>query len=404
MYERELSKKLRDRIEEPRRFIQIVIGPRQTGKTTAVRQAMEKAGQPIHFISADDPKLLTGEWIRHGWEVGRELAHKAAAEDPSAGALLVIDEVQKVEQWSSYIKMFWDEDARTDTNLKVVLTGSSSMMLKRGMAESLMGRFEVLHSTHWSYKECKEAFDYSLDEYLYYGGYPGSSNFRGDVDRWISYMTESIVEPTIATDILQVEQVRKPALMRALFLLGAAYSGQELSYAKILGQLQDAGNTVTLAGYLDLLSNAGMLCGLEKFSEALVRRKKSSPRFMVYDPSLMIYASEARPEKMNTDLAWRGHLVESAVGAYLLARSRQERFTVHYWRDRGIEVDFVLRRGNQLTAIEVKSGRVKGTGGAYEFMKRNPTARSIIVGSSDVSLADFLLGKIDLFSTVGGDS
>ena len=397
MYERKLVAQLSSRIKEHRKFIQIVVGPRQTGKTTAVKQALKSANQPVHFVSADDPRLLSGEWIRQEWEVARSLAKKERVPEELEGALLVIDEIQKVEQWSSYVKMLWDEDSWNDLNLRVVLTGSSSLLLRKGMAESLMGRFEVLQSTHWNLEECHHAFGYTLDDYLYYGGYPGGSSLKGDSQRWIRYMTDSIVEPTIAQDILQIELVQKPALLKALFMLGAAYSGQELSYTKILGQLQDAGNTVTLAGYLNLLESAGMLCGLEKYSDALVRRKRSTPRFMVFDPSLMVYASDATPERLDSDKTWRGHLVESAVGAYLLARGKEEGFSVTYWRDRSTEVDFVLQKGEFITAIEVKSGRVKGYGGSLEFLKRYPEALCFTIGSPNFPLEDFLLGKFDLF-------
>jgi len=392
MFERALVQKLVDRMNEPRRFIQMVVGPRQTGKTTAVYQALSHLNQPTRFVSADEPSILTADWLKGEWSQARLLA-----QDSEDGAILVIDEIQKMPQWSTTVKFLWDEDARLGTNLRVILTGSSALLLRKGMKESLMGRFEVLRSTHWIYEECREAFGYTLDEFLYFGGYPGSAELRVDPVRWMQYMGDSIVEPTISQDILQMEEIRKPALMRALFMLGATYSGQELSYTKILGQLQDAGNTVTLAHYLALLGSAGLLTGLGKFSHELVRARKSSPRFMVEDTSLMVYASGTTREKLDQDSTWRGHLVESAVGAYLLTRAQEERFEVYYWRDRNHEVDFVIRKGNALTAIEVKSGRIKGVGGGLEFMKRNPEALVHIVGSPHLPLEDFLLGRVRLF-------
>jgi len=397
MFQRKLATELLKRITEPRKRIQIVLGPRQTGKTTAVGQAIHSAGIRSHFVSADDPQMLSGEWIRNAWNYGRTLAAEEEAKGSSDGALLVIDEIQKVDQWSAYVKLLWDEDVRTKVNLKVILTGSSSLLLAKGMADSLMGRFEVLQSTHWSFQECEDAFGYTFDDYLLFGGFPGASDYVDDYDRWASYMGNSIIEPSISQDILQLEQVRKPALLRALFMLGASYSGQELSLTKVLGQMQDAGNTITLAHYLELLNSAGMLCGLQKYSLGAVRTRKSSPRFMAYDPSFMVFTAGATRETLESDLAWRGHLVESAVGAYLLARSKVDNFEVYYWRNQGAEVDFVIKKGQSVTAIEVKSGRVKGVGGSLEFLKRNPDAFSYVLGSQPFPIEDFIRGKFPLF-------
>ncbi|MDR1135571.1 MAG: ATP-binding protein [Clostridiales Family XIII bacterium] len=390
MFERMLVSKLTERLNEPRRFIQIVAGPRQTGKTTAVLQALEKLNIPQRFVSADDPNFVSAQWLRNEWEQSRALAK-------SGEAIIVIDEIQKVDKWSSVVKLLWDEDARARVPLKVVLTGSSALLLQKGLSESLMGRFEVLYSPHWSYAECKKAFGYSLDDFLFFGGYPGAAVLINDESRWARYMGTSIVEPTISQDILLMEEVRKPALLRALFMLGSGYSAQELSFTKMLGQFQDAGNTVTLAHYLDLLSRAGMLTGLLNYSGSQIRVRKSSPRFMVYDTALMTYAGGTGRRRLLDNSADKGRLTESAVGAYLLARGKEEGFEVYWWRERNNEVDFVVKKGDRLTAIEVKSGRVKNVGGSLVFKRHYPEALSLVVGSSNTGLADFLLGRIPLF-------
>ena len=390
MFRRKLVTQLIDRLSEPRRFIQIVVGPRQTGKTTVAIQALEGTTAPRHFVSADDPGLVSAEWLRNEWEQARALTK-------SGDAILVVDEIQKVSKWSSIVKQLWDEDSRFNVPLKVVLTGSSSLLLQKGLAESLMGRFEILYSLHWSYTECNEAFGYSLDDFLFFGSYPGAAALIKDENRWARYMGASIVEPTISQDILMMEEVRKPALLRALFMLGSGYSAQELSFTKILGQLQDAGNTVTLAHYLDLLDKANMLTGLQNYSGNQIRIRKSSPRFMVYDTSLMTFADGANRRRLLENAVDRGHLIESAVGAYLLARGKEEGFEVYWWRERGNEVDFVIRKGNRLTAIEVKSGRVKNTGGSLIFKQLYPEALSLIIGSVNLGLKDFLSGGIPLF-------
>ena len=392
MYQRKLVKQLISRLCEIRRCIQIIVGPRQTGKTTVINQALESIQAPIHYVSADDPTWTSQSWIRNEWEKGRLLSQGS-----SEGAVLVIDEIQKITQWSSVVKQLWDEDTRYKTSLKVVLSGSSTLLLQKGMFESLMGRFEVLYSTHWSYSECCEAFNYSFEDFLYFGGYPGAAEWRNDIERWQRYLSASIIEPTISQDILMMEEIRKPALMRALFYLGATHSAQELAYTKIQGQLADAGNTVTLAHYLGLLEHAGMLRGLEKFAFNKVRQRKSAPRFMVFDTSLMVLAADILPAQAIQDSVFRGHLIESAVGAYLISRSQEEGFKVYYWRDRNQEVDFVLQKGAAITALEVKSGRIRRTSGEQAFLKRYPQALFYLVGSQTCPIEDFLLGKIDLF-------
>ncbi|MCL2741152.1 MAG: DUF4143 domain-containing protein, partial [Oscillospiraceae bacterium] len=255
----------------------------------------------------------------------------------------------------------------------------------------------ILYSQHWNYSECREAFGYNLDDFLFFGGYPGASALIKDEARWARYMGTSIVEPTISQDILMMEEVRKPALLRSLFMLGSGYSAQELSFTKMLGQLQDAGNTITLAHYLDLLGKANMLAGLQSFSGDQIRSRRSSPRFMVYDTSLMTYADGAKRRRLLDSPTDRGRLVESAVGAYLLARGKEEGFDVYWWRDRGNEVDFVINKGSLLTAIEVKSGRVKGLGGSLAFKRLYPEALSLIIGGADYGVEDFLLGNMPIF-------
>lgn len=398
MFERSLVHELVKRLREERAFIQIVMGPRQTGKSTAVTQALSSINSAQHFIAVDKQRNPGWNLIQEGWSSARELA-----QDHSE-ALLVFDEIQDIDDWSRIVKALWDEDTRLGVNIKVVLSGSSSLLLQEGLAESLMGRYEVIHSPHWSYSECREAFGYSLEDFIQFGGYPGASRLVNDYLRWTRYMATSIVEPTITKDILAMTRIKKPALLRQLFEVGSRYSGQEISYTKLLGQLHDAGNTVTLAHYLDLLSRAGMLCGLQKYSGSVQRSQKSSPRLLIYDTSLYTYSmgydrNEMR-EFLNSHSPERGHLIESAVGAYLLARSKSEMFNLYWWRERQNEVDFVIEKGERLTAIEVKSGRIKNLNGHYEFLRRYPDAMSLIVGTPEASLEAFLLGEVPLFKTL----
>lgn len=389
MYVRDTAKKLIKRLSEPRHFMQIVIGPRQTGKTTAVKQAVQASGLPSRVASADAAASLGAGWIETEWMQARRLAK------PNAPAVLVLDEVQKIKQWSETVKALWDEDSWNGVNMHVVISGSSSLLIRKGLSDSLTGRFERIPSTHWSLSEMSEAFGYELDDYLRFGGYPGSAFLRDDPARWKSYMRDSIIETTISKDVLQMEDIRKPALMRALFELGAQYSAQEISYRKILGQLDDKGNTDVVKHYLDLLSAAGMISGLQKFDNKQVRSRKSSPRLMVHDPSLMT-ASWKGPGNLLEDSAPRGHLVETAVGSYLIARSAKEGFDVYWWRNGDKEVDFVVQKGSDIIAIEVKSGRVKRTG-IIDFCREYPNAQPIVIGDRNTTLEGFLSGEIPLF-------
>lgn len=389
---RAIVKDIRERIEEHRRFIQIVIGPRQTGKTTAVTQALAGYALPHLFVEATKGES-DADWLRAQWYRAR---NQLSATTPSA--LLVVDEVQYVKNWSSVVKTLWDEDTRGGLDLRVVLTGSSATLIQEGLNESLNGRFELIHSTHWTLEECREAFGYDLDDFLFFGGYPGAATLRNDGARWLRYLRSSIIEPSIANDALLLDDVRKPELMRRLFDVGAAYSAQEISYRKLLGQLDDRGNTATIAHYLKLLSSAGLMSGLPKYDPKLLREKASSPRLMVHNTALMTASFGRRRSRLLTDPELRGHLVESAVGAYLINRSKLDDFDVSWWRDGNDEVDFVIASGDDVTAIEVKSGRVKTTSGMTRFMLENPGANSLVVGSPECPLERFLLGKVDLFA------
>lgn len=390
-YRRSLVETLITRMNEPRRFIQMLIGPRQTGKSTAIRQALSSMSIPAHVALASIDSS-SRDWLRAQWLQARGLI-----KGTNQSALLVIDEIQLVDQWSAVVKELWDEDTWSGVDLRVVLSGSSSLLLEKGLKEGLTGRFEVIRSTHWSFEECSDAFGYSLDEFLFFGGYPGSAPLRKDEDRWLEYMNDSIIDPSISKDVISMDEVRKPALMQRLFRLGASYSAQELSYRKIMGQLDDAGNTTTLAHYLSLLNDAGLLCGLAKFDPKMLKQKASSPRFMVYDTSLMVTTYGIYRDFLLTDSERRGHLVESAVGAYLLARSKQEHFEVYWWREGSYEVDFVIASGEEIVAIEVKSGRAKPTKGLAAFVNAFPTAKTMVVGSSDYPLEPFLRGEVPLF-------
>jgi predicted AAA+ superfamily ATPase len=303
----------------------------------------------------------------------------------------VLDEVQKVPHWSESVKRLWDEDTRTGTPLKVVILGSAPLLIARGLTESLAGRFEVLHVPHWSYPEMRDAFAFTLEDFIYFGGYPGAAPLITDPERWRRYILDSLIETTISRDVLLLTRVDKPALLRRLFELACDYSGQILSYTKMLGQLQDAGNSTTLAHYLDLLTQAGMVTGLQKYSGSAVRKRGSSPKLQVLNTALMSAMSGLTPADARADSTYYGRLVESAVGAHLTNAAAAGECELLYWREGNYEVDFVVRIGRKTVAIEVKSGsRRDGLPGMDRFMREYKPDATLLVGADGVPLDQFL--------------
>lgn len=388
-FQRSQAAELAKRLAEPRRWIQIVTGARQVGKTTLVQQVTDAMGLPVRFASADEPSLRDRDWLVSQWEAARfELV--------DAGGILVVDEIQKVEQWSETVKRLWDEDSRQERALKVVLLGSAPLLLQQGLTESLAGRFETLHLPHWSLSEMHEAFGFSLQEYLYYGGYPGAAPLAGEPERWRRYILDALIETTIARDVLSLTRVDKPALLRRVFELGCRFSGQVLSYTKMLGQLQDAGNTTTLAHYLELLEAAGMLTGLQKYAGNAVRQRASSPKLQVFNTALMTAMSGLSPEQARADSEFYGRLVESAIGAHLINEAARGACELYYWRQGDRKVDFVVRSAGQLYAIEVKSTtRRDSLSGMAAFRKAFEPDRTLLVGADGVDPAQFLSRPVE---------
>ena len=383
---------LRKRLAEPRRFIQVVAGPRQTGKTTLVRRVAAEAGARFRYASADEPTLRERGWIAEQWEAARLEAGAAGR----GGALLVLDEIQKIPGWSETVKRLWDEDTRAKRPLKAVLLGSAPLLIQRGLTETLAGRFEVLRLPHWSVAEMREAFGFSLDQYLYFGGYPGAAPLIGEPQRWARYIADSLIETTISRDVLLLTRVDKPALLRRLFELGCRYSGQVLSYTKMLGQLQDAGNATTLAHYLDLLAAAGMVTGLQKFAGGAARSRGSIPKLQVLNTALMTAQSGVAFEEARADREFWGRLTESAVGAHLANAAATGICELYYWRERNREVDFVARAGRVVIAIEVKSGRAREPQpGLDAFAEAFKPKRRLLVGGDGIPVGDFLAQPVE---------
>ena len=375
------------RLSEPRRFIQVIAGPRQVGKTTLVLQATDRSGLPTHYANADLPTLHTAQWIEQQWEAARLLVDQAGRD----GAVLVLDEIQKVARWSDTVKYLWDEDTRVGRPLKVVVLGSAPLLVQRGLGESLAGRFESIPMPHWSFGEMRAAFGWGVEQYVFHGAYPGAVPLVGQPDRWVRYIRDSLIEPVLSRDILLLSRVDKPALLRQVFQLSCAYSGQILSYTKMLGRLHDAGNTTTIAHYLNLLGGAGLVTGLQKYSGRVVRTRASSPKLQVLNTALITAQSGKSFDQTRLDGEAWGRLVESAVGAHLANQAAAGHCELYYWRDRNREVDFVFRAGTRVVAIEVKSGRAPTSRrGMSAFPAAHGPARTLLVGGGGIDIGWFL--------------
>ncbi len=389
IFKRATFQVLLKRVLEKRRFIQVLSGPRQTGKTTLARQVIGAFAGPAHYATADEPALKDRSWLEQQWETARHSVNTAAK---GTGALLVLDEIQKIPDWSETVKRLWDEDTAGGSRLQVIILGSAAPLVQKGLGDSLAGRYEVTHITHWSLAEMREAFSFSLDQFIYFGGYPGAAQLIDDEERWSRYIRESLIEPTISRDILLMTRVDKPALLRRVFDLGCSYSGRVLSFQKMLGQLQDAGNTTTIAHYLDLLRSAGLIASLQKYAGQQVRRRASSPKLLALNTGLMTSASRTGFGGARKDTEYWGPLVETAVGACLVNGLIGTTAELYYWSRGDREVDFVICNGGKLVAIEVKSGLKKTRlPGMTAFADEFGVSRTLLVGANGIPLEEFLL-------------
>ena len=393
-YERPQLDLLKARVKEKRKFIQVLMGPRQIGKTTMVTQLLQWTKVPHHFMSADGVSGPDATWIGQQWETARLKFKQSEAKE----LLLVIDEVQKISNWSEQVKSLWDEDSRSATNMKVILLGSSRLLLQQGLTESLAGRFETIYLSHWSFSEMHKAFGWNENQFAWFGGYPGSAELIRDEKRWKDYVMHSLIETSISKDILMLTRVDKPALMKRLFELGCSYSSQILSYNKMLGQLTEAGNTTTLSHYLQLLDTAGLLAGVEKISKDKIRQRSSSPKFQVHNTALISAQRSENYESITRDLASWGRIVESCVGAHLLNYSLTEKFDLWYWRDGNDEIDFVIQMGKTIIGLEVKSGNTQKAAGTDAFKKKFPSAKLLLIGDKGLPWKEFIkMNPADLF-------
>jgi len=385
---------IKRRVSEPRKFIQVLVGPRQVGKTTVVKQVLQQISMKYHYVSADDLFTADSAWIRREWSNARLQLQQSDKE-----LLLVIDEVQKAPNWSEVVKKEWDADSFSDVNIKVILLGSSRLLIQKGLTESLAGRFELIQMTHWSFDEMRDAFGWSLDQYIFFGGYPGSASLLENEERWRDYICQSLVETSISKDILMLTRVDKPILLKRLFEIGCRYSAQILSLTKIQGELQESGNLTTLANYLTLLEEAGLLTGLDKYAADIIRKRSSKPKFQVHNNALLSAGQNASFEMLRSNHKAWGNIAESAVGAHLINSGIKYKFNVYYWNNGSYEVDYVIEKGGKIIAVEVKSGKDSTNKGLNLFDQEFHPHGLFIVGTDGIPFENFLvMNPAELFN------
>ena len=393
-YKRPQFAEVLDRMNEPRKFIQVLAGPRQVGKSTLIDQVLAECQIPHYLYNADGVDENDTDWIRRIWETTRTLMDTRQQTE----AVLVIDEIHKIKRWSEIVKREWDADTRSKRQLKLFILGSSRLMLRKGLTESLAGRFELIRLGHWTLQEMEDAFGWTLDNWIYYGGYPGSASLIKDMRRWKKYIKESLVAPAIEKDIILTSNIYKPALMKQLFELGCTYSAELLSLTKALGQLQDAGNVTTLSSYLEILNQCNLLAGLQKYANDEARRYQSIPKYQVYNNALLTAFKGTSYEKDRIDPQIWGRWIESAVGAYLLGGAEDGGYSVYYWRERSDEVDFIIVRQGEVMALEVKSGRRGMNSGIPKFNDLFHPKHSLVIGTDGIPFEEFFRMRIeDLF-------
>lgn len=394
MYVREEYNTIKQRLEEPRRFIQVVMGPRQVGKSTVVKQVLKDLQIPHLLFLADDVPASRKQWVSDCWSQARLFLNVEKAKE----VVLVIDEIQKIQGWSEIVKREWDYDSYNDVPVKVLLLGSSRVLLEKDLADSMAGRFEEIRMGHWSYPEMRDAFGWSLEQYVFFGGYPGGAPLIDDENRWSDYISSAIVDATINKDILQNTVIAKPALLKQTFELCSAYSGEIVSLTKMLGQLQDAGNTTTLSAYLNLLSQSGLVGGLQKYANDIARKRSSIPKYQVYNNALKSMFLNSDFHDAIADRKKWGRLFESAIGCFLINETFRYRLNLYYWREGDKEVDFVLQSKGRIVAIEVKSNSDRDTSGLHAFNDKFHPFRAIIVGEGGIPAEAFLCMNLrDLF-------
>jgi len=366
---------VRQRLGEPAPGrIQLITGPRQVGKTTLLSRLADELGERALYAAADAPEAaVPGYWERF-WAAVEFRAGKGAT-------VVLLDEVHVLPDWAASLKAYWDRFRRQHLPIHLVATGSSALRVTQGSRESLAGRFERIVFSHWTAAALASAFTVPLADAarhsLLFGTYPGAWDLRTDPVRWRAYIRDAIIEPAIGRDVLAMGQVRRPALLRQVFAVAVGSAAGIVSLQKLQGQLADRGALETIAHYLELLRDAYLVAGLEKFSTRAARRRAAPAKFVTLNNALLTAMHPEGPPEAERDPARYGAWVENACLASAINQGQR----VTYWREEPLEVDGVVEGDWGSWALEIKSSRFdsRDLAGLLEFSRRHPAFRPLVI-------------------------
>lgn len=371
-----IRQELQARLTEPAPGrIQLLSGPRQVGKTTLLLEIAGTYGDRALYLAADSPEASLPDWWLSRWQI----AVRMAREKPG---VLLIDEVQGLPDWSRWLKVAYDEIKREKLPLHIVVSGSSSLRVSTGMRETMAGRFERLNLRHWTARDLMQAFDLSenaaIEQVIRFGAFPGGQELLANLLRWKAYIRDAVIDPAIGTDLLMLQPVRKPALLRQVFAICIGHPAEILSLQKMAGSLTDTGNLTTIAEYLSLLGEAYLAVGLPKFSSSEVRRRATPPKLVLLSNAFLAVALDEEPPTSISDSRRWGHWLENAC----IARAINDGHTVTYWREEHQEVDMIVEGAAGRWAVEIKSGdfTIRDLAGLAEFHRRHPEYRPLVIG------------------------
>jgi uncharacterized protein len=375
---------MRQRLTEPAPgHVQVLTGPRQVGKTTLLLELAKHWGKRALYAAADTPEASLPGWWEQQWQRAEQLAQ-------SRGAVLLIDEIQYLAHWSRLLKAGIDRVRRERIALHVVVSGSSSLHIGKGARETMAGRYERLQLLHWSAAEIAERFGVTaskaVEQTVQYGSYPGAVSLLSDLTRWREYVRQSIMEPAVGRDLMMLETIRKPALLRQVFALCTGHPAEIISLQKLCGQLTDKGSLETVAHYLHVLEEAYLVAAVPKYSEKALRQRAAPPKLIVLNNAFLGATSNRLPPQPDAEPERWGRWVENACLAHAWNAGQQ----VCYWRAEPYEVDMVLDGSWGRWAIEVKSGpyALNDLDGLLEFCRRNRQfSPAVLCAPGDESVA-----------------
>lgn len=375
---------LRQRLDEPAPGrIQLVTGPRQVGKTTLLLDLAAQYGEAAMYTAADAPEAgVPGYWDRF-WAGAESRAERGTT-------IVLLDEIHLLPDWASSLKASWDRFRRRHLPIHIVATGSSGLRVTQGSRESLAGRFERIVFAHWSAAALASTFNVptaeAVRQSVLFGTYPGAWDLARDEARWRAYIRDAIIEPAIGRDVLALGQVRRPGLLRQVFAVAVGSPAEIVSLQKIQGQLGDRGALETVAHYLELLRDAYLVAGLEKFTRRAVRRRAAPSKLVTLNNALLSATHPNGPPDPARDAARFGAWIENACLASAINQGQR----VTYWREEPLEVDAVVEGSWGAWAIEIKTGRFdrRDLTGLFEFCRRHPAFRPLVVtrpGDDDIA-------------------